>query len=209
LKLFTEIIALFLIAQSYFITGNLVYSVFWTFMHFHSSTHWFLLVEIDWISSYEDQVFSTAYNSSVTHWKKKFKFLWMISKALCGLTLLLFFVFVFCILSFEGHTHSIYGGSQASGPIATATSDLSRVFDLHHSSRQCRILNPLSETRDQTCNLMVPSRIHFRCTTMGTPWSCFSAFSSSGTRIYAYDLHFNSSWLLQLSEIVVILQQPS
>ena len=32
--------------------------------------------------------------------------------------------------------------------IATATRDLSRVCDLHYSSRQCWILNPLSEARD-------------------------------------------------------------
>ena len=31
---------------------------------------------------------------------------------------------------------------------ATAMPDPSQVFDLHHSSRQCRILNPLSEARD-------------------------------------------------------------
>ena len=44
---------------------------------------------------------------------------------------------------------------------ATATWDPSRVCSLHHSSQQGRILNPLSEARDQTCNLMVPSRIRF------------------------------------------------
>ena len=37
---------------------------------------------------------------------------------------------------------------------ATATLDPSQVFDLHHSSRQCWILNPLSEARDQTCIFM-------------------------------------------------------
>ena len=38
---------------------------------------------------------------------------------------------------------------------ATATQDLSLVCNLHHhSSRQCRILNPLSETKDWTCVLM-------------------------------------------------------
>ena len=31
---------------------------------------------------------------------------------------------------------------------ATATWDPSTICDLHHSSRQCRILNPLSEVRD-------------------------------------------------------------
>ena len=54
---------------------------------------------------------------------------------------------------------------------ATATSNLdpSCVCDLHHSSRQCRILNPLSEARDWTLNITVPSQICFRCPTMGTP----------------------------------------
>ena len=42
---------------------------------------------------------------------------------------------------------------------ATAMQDLSLVCDLHHSSPQHRILNPQSEARDRTCNLMVPSRI--------------------------------------------------
>ena len=31
------------------------------------------------------------------------------------------------------------------------------------------ILNTLSEARDQTHNLMVPSQVHFCCTTKGTP----------------------------------------
>ena len=42
---------------------------------------------------------------------------------------------------------------------AIATQDPSHVCDLCHSSRQCRILNPQSKARDQTRNLMVPSRI--------------------------------------------------
>ena len=57
---------------------------------------------------------------------------------------------------------------------ATATSALSHVCNLHHSSWQHRILNPLSEARDQTCNLMVPSQIRFCCTTTGTPSDAFS-----------------------------------
>ena len=52
---------------------------------------------------------------------------------------------------------------------ATATQDLSQVCNLHHSSQQCRIPNPLSKTRVGTCNPVVPSRIYFRCATMGTP----------------------------------------
>ena len=42
---------------------------------------------------------------------------------------------------------------------ATATPDLSCVCDLHHSSRQCPILNPLSKARDQTHILMDTSQI--------------------------------------------------
>ena len=52
---------------------------------------------------------------------------------------------------------------------ATATPDLSRIRDLHHRSRQRRILHPLSEAGDGTCNLMVPSRTRFPCATTGTP----------------------------------------
>ena len=42
---------------------------------------------------------------------------------------------------------------------ATATWDPSCVCDLHHSSWQRWIVNPLSKGRDRTRNLMVPSRI--------------------------------------------------
>ena len=51
---------------------------------------------------------------------------------------------------------------------ATATKDLSRIFDLHHSSWQRWILNPLIEVRDQTRNPMFPSGICFHWTTTGT-----------------------------------------
>ena len=51
----------------------------------------------------------------------------------------------------------------------TATSDPSHVCNLHHSSRQRRILYLLSETRDRTRNLMVPSGIRFHCAMMRTP----------------------------------------
>ena len=61
---------------------------------------------------------------------------------------------------------------------ATATPDPSCVCDLYHSSRQCRI-NPLSEARDWTRNLIVPSWIRLRCATTGTPgyflWGLYPA----------------------------------
>ena len=42
---------------------------------------------------------------------------------------------------------------------ATETQDPSCVCDLHHSSQQHRILNPLSDAWDRTCILMDPSRV--------------------------------------------------
>ena len=59
---------------------------------------------------------------------------------------------------------------------ATATPDPSHICDLHHSSQQRWVLNPLSETRDQTCNLMVPSWIRFCCARTGTPVNFFGAW---------------------------------
>ena len=56
---------------------------------------------------------------------------------------------------------------------ATATRDLSCLCNLHHSSWQRWILNPLSQARDQTPNLMVPIWICFHCTRTGTPSSSF------------------------------------
>ena len=44
---------------------------------------------------------------------------------------------------------------------AAATRDLSCICDLHHSSWQCWILNPLSKARDRTCILM------------DTSWVCY------------------------------------
>ena len=66
------------------------------------------------------------------------------------------------------------GSSQARGRIralatTTAMQDLNCVCNPHHSSQKHWILNPLSKARDQTCNLMGPSRICFHCAMTGTP----------------------------------------
>ena len=47
-----------------------------------------------------------------------------------------------------------YEGSQARGQIGAVAAGL------HHSSPQRWILKPLSEAKDRTRNLMVPSRVH-------------------------------------------------
>ena len=51
----------------------------------------------------------------------------------------------------------------------TATQDPSHICDLHHSSQQHQVLNPISKARDGTCYLMDPGRIHFHCAMTGTP----------------------------------------
>ena len=48
---------------------------------------------------------------------------------------------------------------------APAMQDPSHICN--HSSWQCQIFNPLSEARDQTHNLMVPSWICFHCAVNG------------------------------------------
>ena len=52
---------------------------------------------------------------------------------------------------------------------ATATPDLSYICDLHHSSWQRQIPDPLSEARDRTLTLVDISQICFGYTTMGAP----------------------------------------
>ena len=44
---------------------------------------------------------------------------------------------------------------------ATAMPDLSPICDLHHSSQQRWILNPINKAKDQTRVLMDTSQIHF------------------------------------------------
>ena len=61
--------------------------------------------------------------------------------------------------------------------------DLSHVCNLHHTSQQHWILNPLREARDQIHNLMVPSWMHFCCTTMGTPPSSIFKASNVGLSV--------------------------
>ena len=52
---------------------------------------------------------------------------------------------------------------------ATATPDLSCVCNLHHSSQQCQIFNPLSEARGQIHSLMNRSQVRYCWVTEETP----------------------------------------
>ena len=56
---------------------------------------------------------------------------------------------------------------------ARATPDLRHGCNLHHSSQQHWILNPLSEAGEQTCIPMDTSLISFRCAAIGTPSKSF------------------------------------
>ena len=88
------------------------------------------------------------------------------------LCLLLFFFGV--ILA----TSTAYGSSKARdwiGAIATSLHhshtmpDLSHIGDLHHSSRQCQIVNLLNKARDWTHVLMDTSWVNYYWAIMGTP----------------------------------------
>ena len=94
-----------------------------------------------------------------------------------SLSFFFFFFLSFCLFVFSRAAPSTYGGSQARGLIGAVGSslrhshsnlDLSRVFNLYHSSRQSWILNPLIEARDQTRNLVFLIRFVNHWATTGT-----------------------------------------
>ena len=72
---------------------------------------------------------------------------------------------VFCLFGLFRAAPVAYGGPRLGIELdyatATATQDLSCVCDLHHSSRQCRILNPLGKVRDRTFVLLDTSRVRY------------------------------------------------
>ena len=64
--------------------------------------------------------------------------------------------------------------------------DPSHICDLQHSSWQRCILNSMSEARDWTCKLMVPSQSHFRCAMMGTPRCVFLMYLWEKVSVTSY-----------------------
>ena len=97
---------------------------------------------------------------------------WPSSALLSLLEVLISFYFIYFYFCLLRAAPRAYGGSQARGSNQICCHqpmpDPSHICDLHHSSRQRLILNPLSEARDQTHNLIVPSRIRFCCAMRGT-----------------------------------------
>ena len=72
-----------------------------------------------------------------------------------------FYLFIYLLVFFAISWAALaaYGGSQARGPIGAVATGLRQSHSNAGSEPQRRIVNPLSKGRDQTCNLVVPSRI--------------------------------------------------
>ena len=95
----------------------------------------------------------------------------------------LFFVFVFFffgLLRVEPVAHGSLELQLPAYSTVTTMWDLSLVLELHHSSWQCRIWNPLSEARDQTHILMDTSQVHFHWARMGIQRGIFFFFFDHG-----------------------------
>ena len=91
----------------------------------------------------------------------------LIGKLFLTFWIIFFSFFLFSFFLFQGHTCEHMEVPRLGVKLelqlpayttATATPGLSRICDLHHSSWQYLILNPLSKARDQTCVLMDTSR---------------------------------------------------
>ena len=97
----------------------------------------------------------------------------------CFLTLPLISPLFFCLLELQvWHMEVPRLGMELEPQLlayatATATWDLSHVCELYHSSQQCWITDPRSETRDGTCILMATTQNRFCWATTGTPSSNF------------------------------------
>ena len=91
----------------------------------------------------------------------------------CRRSPMLFYFYLFLIICFLGlHTRHVevprlgveWELQLPASTTATAMQDPSCICDLHHSSRQCWILNPLSEARDRTRIFLDTSRVRYCCT---------------------------------------------
>ena len=89
--------------------------------------------------------------------------------------------FIYLFMLFKA-VPAAYGSSQGRGGIGASATGLchshsnsgsSHVCNLHHSSGQRQIPNPLSQARNPACILMDSSRDRFHCTAAGTPINWF------------------------------------
>ena len=112
--------------------------------------------------------------------KYKIDFPRMDIKLIYFLQYLSFLSFSFFFLLFRATPPVAHGRSQAGVELElqlpayttdTAMPDPSCICNLHRSSWQCQVLNPLNKVRYQTRILMDTSQIHFHCVTAAIP-SC-------------------------------------
>jgi len=94
-------------------------------------------------------------------------FLSFLPPSLSFFLFLFFFFFFFCFLGLHLWQMEIprLGGQLELQLLATAMQDPSCICNLHHSSQQCQIPDPLSEVRDWTRILMDTRWIRFHCAT--------------------------------------------
>ena len=149
----------------FFISNGLSNDGCWFMTHmWHSDA---LSCISDTLGPYDDVINSNC----ASHW-------WFLNAALHILKSHDHFSFLFLLFFLLSRTvHVAHGSSQARGGIrataasyatATAMRDPSRVWDLHHSSKQLWILNPLGEAGDRACILMDTSQVLYHWATMGT-----------------------------------------
>ena len=113
----------------------------------------------------QDSVLGLTPSFALTHSHKRSIYILSPSNRSQIATFIYFFIFfIFCFLGLYPQ-HMEVPGLRIELELqlltytpTTATSDPSRVCDLHHSSQQRWILNPLSQARDRTYNLMIPSQ---------------------------------------------------
>ena len=111
------------------------------------------------------------------------------------------FFFFLCLFVFSRAASEVCGGSQARSltrATATATWDPSHVCELHHSSRQHRILNPLSRAGVELTTSWFLVRFINHWATTGTSTSKFSVTNLCDSSDKIYFLKINYFFLLTM-----------
>ena len=96
----------------------------------------------------------------------------MVAGNLCSFFFFFFFFFILELPVWHTEVPRLVVKSELQLPAystAAATWDPSNICDLHHSSWQFWVLNPLSKARDWTHIIMNISWVYYHWATMGTP----------------------------------------